>query len=315
MQKNMQKEMEAKKRQKQIEIDKERKIDEYEEIIQKKAKKILEFEKTLADKRSMHATSQDIRHVQSQDLWDADSQLNSIDEKNYKAQDKKLRLIRRRTSFAQRKNAEMQARLIDYYRTEEIRNKEKEKELILQHMKTELKVEKHFKASSIRKQEVMLRNRMKSESSLVNRHGENMNYEKNMSRLTGKLKQSEKNISKFKQQKDHDFYLKRELRRLKEEDFIKMKERQKRLEFNRKCDILNKEQKHDEYIKKNKTQMERYKNSRMQEAVKEMFYKQEMYRTLQNINQSMSPKSFIKSQNIDLNVTFRSPPKTVKKED
>jgi hypothetical protein len=311
----MHKEMEAKKRQEEIKKDKERKIDEYEQIIQKKAKKILEFEKTLADKRSMHATSQDIRHVQSQDLWDADSQLNSIDEKNYKAQDKKLRLIRRRTSFAQRKNAEMQARLIDYYRTEEIRNKEKEKELILQHMKTELKVEKHFKASSIRKQEVMLRNRMKSESSLVNRHGENMNYEKNMSRLTGKLKQSEKNISKFKQQKDHDFYLKRELRRLKEEDFIKMKERQKRLEFNRKCDILNKEQKHDEYIKKNKTQMERYKNSRMQEAVKEMFYKQEMYRTLQNINQSMSPKSFIKSQNIELNVTFRSPPKTVKKED
>ena len=50
MQKNMQKEMEAKKRQKQIEINKERKIDEYEEIIQRKAKKILEFEKTLADK-------------------------------------------------------------------------------------------------------------------------------------------------------------------------------------------------------------------------------------------------------------------------
>jgi hypothetical protein len=254
----------------------------------------------------MHTTSQDIRHVQSQDLWDADNQLNSIDEKNYKAQDKKLKLIRRRTSFAQRKNAEMQARLVDYYRNEEKRNKEKEKELILQHMKTELKVEKHFKESKKRKQEVMLRNRMKSESSLVNRHGENMNYEETLSRLTGKLKQSERNISKFKQQKDHDFYLKRELRRLKEEDFIKMKERQKRLEFNRKLDILNKEQKHDDYIKKNKTQLEKYKNSRMQRAVKEMFYKQEMYRTLQNINQSMSPKAFIKSQNIELNVTFRS---------
>lgn len=198
---------------------------------------------------------------------------------------------------------------------EESRKREKEKDLFMRQMKIENKVKTHFKETNKRQQEVRMRNKMKSESSLANRHGENLNIEERLNELTEKQQQNENNINKFKHQKDHEFYLKREIRRLKEEDFRKQKERQKRLEFLRKLDILNKEQQHDEYVKKNKTQLEKYKKSRMQKAVKEMFYKQEMYRTLQNINQSQSPKTFLKSQNINLNIQFRSPPKIIKEEE
>jgi len=129
------------------------------------------------------------------------------------------------------------------------------------------------------------------------------------------MKNNEKNIEKFKAQKEHEFFLKREIRRLKEEDFLKMKERQKRLEFIRKMDILNKEKMHDNYIKRNKTQIERFKKSRMRRTVKEMFDKQKLFQTMVNMNASrMSPKKFLKSQNIELNVQFRDPPK-LKEED
>lgn len=88
--------------------------------------------------------------------------------------------------------------------------------------------------------EMRLKNRVKSESSLSNRKGESLDTLHKLESVMNKLKQSEENVNKYKEQKEHDFYLRRELRRLREEDFQKMKERQKRLEFTRKLEIIQK---------------------------------------------------------------------------
>ena len=88
--------------------------------------------------------------------------------------------------------------------------------------------------------EIRMKNRIKSESSLSNRKGENLDTLHKLESVMNKLKQSEDNVNKFKEQKEHEFYLRRELRRLREEDFRKMKERQKRLEFTRKLEIIQK---------------------------------------------------------------------------
>ena len=112
--KNMQKEIEAKKRQEEIEKDKERKIEEYEQRLKEKEKKIREFEKRLAERRVSHTTSPGLRHVQSQDNWNEDALLTKIEERNIKAQEKKFKSIRRRTSNVQKKNVELQNRLLEY---------------------------------------------------------------------------------------------------------------------------------------------------------------------------------------------------------
>lgn len=56
-----------------------------------------------------------------------------------------------------------------------------------------------------------------------------------------KLQRSEKAVQEFMREQKHGLMLKQELRKLKEDDLKKLRERQKRLDFKRKMDILEKE--------------------------------------------------------------------------
>ena len=72
----------------------------------------------------------------------------------------------------------------------------------------------------------------------------------------------------FKEQKERAFFLKREERKLKEQEFQRMKERQRQIEFNRKLEILQKEKKHEEYVKKNKTMLHKFTQRKIEKSIK-----------------------------------------------
>jgi len=57
-----------------------------------------------------------------------------------------------------------------------------------------------------------------------------------------RFRAAEENVASLKQEKDHNQKLKYELRRLKEEDLARERERQKRIEGKKKKKILKKEQ-------------------------------------------------------------------------
>ena len=57
-----------------------------------------------------------------------------------------------------------------------------------------------------------------------------------------KLQRSQKQVEDFIRQRDHQMMLKQELRKLREDDMLKTKQRTKRLENKRKYDILYKEE-------------------------------------------------------------------------
>jgi hypothetical protein len=68
-----------------------------------------------------------------------------------------------------------------------------------------------------------------------------------------KMKRSQEAVEKFKKDQDHEIKLKQELRKLREEDMQKIKERKKRLEGNRKEKILDKEREHSDAVSMLKT--------------------------------------------------------------
>lgn len=57
-----------------------------------------------------------------------------------------------------------------------------------------------------------------------------------------KLQRSQKQVEEFIKHRNHDIMLKQELRKLREEDTIKEKQRQRRLNENTKRDIIAKEE-------------------------------------------------------------------------
>ena len=273
--KNQLKSMELKHRLDMHQTQIEKEIQEFSDELKKKDIQKQEYERMMNEKREQlkHKDEQfrarrdklfrKIQEMEERLISDGQAHLEQIEEKCKKGQDIRFKVIKRRASAVQKRNDETQKRLEQYYTTEEQRKKEQEKKYLEQRLKAENKIESHFRETKKRQDEIRLKHRIKSESSLVNRRGENNDVMQKLEKVMDKLQQSEDTVSKFKEQKEHEFYLKRELRRLKEEDFRKLKERQKRIEFLRKLEILGKEKEHEDYIKRNRSQLELFKKKKV----------------------------------------------------
>lgn len=64
-----------------------------------------------------------------------------------------------------------------------------------------------------------------------------------------KLKRSQKQVEEYIKNRNHETMLKQELRQLREDDTVKVKQRQKRQNENRKAKILNKEKADEEMVR------------------------------------------------------------------
>lgn len=96
---------------------------------------------------------------------------------------------------------------------------------------------------------------------------ENADTSKKNQALMNKFTRSAKVVEEFHNNKKHELMLKQELRKLREEDMKKVQERQKRLEFKKKNDIMNKEVKDQSLIKEIKQRENALVNHRFQSLV------------------------------------------------
>ena len=195
---NISKANEAKKRQAEIENEKRRKINQYEQRLKEKDEKIKQFQSKRHLRRISQTSSPGIRHVQSQQNLEENNLLDQIEERCRQAQHQKLKTIKRRTSIAQKKNIETQKRLEEYYKSEENIKKSKAKKFLLNRLDLEKQLNKHAKNTLLEHEQMKLRNKMKRESSNHNRKGHTLNAEDRLGELMKKLKHSEENIQKCK---------------------------------------------------------------------------------------------------------------------
>jgi len=236
-------ETEARKRLEEIELKRENDLEEFEQELSKKSLKVKEFEQMMAEKRRQLIEKEEeynlnreeimdkLHYLHEKEISEGLQTLETIDKKCKNAETMKFKAIRKRTSNVQKRNQEAEQRMKDFYRKEKNREIETAKQFVNQRLQMEKKLNTH--ARETRRKQEMLRtnNRIKSESSLANKKFEDVDTSQRLDEVMTKMKQSQDNIDKFKEQKEHEFYLRRELRRLKEEDFRKMQERKKRLEY------------------------------------------------------------------------------------
>ena len=91
--------------------------------------------------------------------------------------------------------------------------------------------------------------------------------------IRAKLQKSQKAVEDFIRERDHQFMLKQELRKLREDDMQKVKQRRKRLELKRKIDIITKEKQDNEVREEVKRREKILIETRYENTVKSNFEK------------------------------------------